>query len=159
MQFEDSSLVSKPLDISIIYWASGVTSSSSYVPSSSMNIKDANKSKQCEVHPALPHVLSCDRRQVISIWDYSKREIIMQHHISEIFTQSSLSQKTFSKIPSHQISLNVSFLLMQNKSFLSSNSKSSQKSQDSSQSLANIGEIIKVKFADNISVSYLSGSM
>jgi len=88
---EDTSIfvVSKPLDVTVLYWGSGVISGIS-LPSSIAGLKDANKAKSCELHPSRPLVLSADRRQVVTVWDYHKKEVVMQRHISEIGINASI---------------------------------------------------------------------
>jgi hypothetical protein len=114
---EDSTTfaASKPLDISVIYWGSGVIPGIS-LSSSVSGLKDANKAKACELHPSQPLVISADRRQVVTVWNYVTKEVVMQKCLTDIAISAGSTQVS-QYIKSSQQSSTSSFNFLRNKSF------------------------------------------
>lgn len=114
---EDSTIfaASKPLNISVVYWGSGVIPETS-LSSSVSGLKDANKAKACELHPSRPLVISSDRRQVVTVWNYAKKEVVMQKCLHDIAISAG-SAKVAQLVKSSQQTSTSSFNFLRNKSF------------------------------------------
>ena len=63
------------------------------------SVKDADKVKFCETHPYHPWIISADRCDMVSIWDYNHRERIMYKSANEIFNLSDSSNTMSSATP------------------------------------------------------------
>ena len=149
---EDSNdfIVSKPLDVSVLYWGSGVISGTS-LPSSVAGLKDANKAKSCELHPLRTLVISADRRQVVTVWDYIKKEVIMQRHISDIGISANLAVNRHI----HRVNAgggvrqSSSFNFLRDKSYAQARPPLQQTSETRLPSVAVVPEnIVRVSFVD-----------
>ena len=152
--------LSSKLDTSVLFWGKTSAASAASVPSSYQNIKDANKTKQCCMHPCQPWIISVDRRQVISVWDYKKKSVLCQKHISELIPIPKQNESAPSKS-----SNNALFHFLRYKSFDGSGSSCSHLDDKESvpvKQQANVqvptGDVKKVAFADRQAVMFSTGS-